>query len=272
MLALEKKRSLDALRERISGVVELSTLSAQGPRQSSVQTPSALLTVPGGLLQEVFADDRRNAGAGVGFVLGCALGLIRPERPVVLFVQLNHHAYDVGLPYSDGLRGFGFDPDRLILARVQTMQDLLWAMEEAICCRAVAAVVADIGGQPKALDFTASRRLSMRSASAGTSTFILRYGHEREATAAKLRWHVQPEPSLSPQFDQRAPGIPRWCITLEKGRVESGQTKFILDWTDNGFELAKQNHPAKGPWRPDAEATPSRLAPAALGYRLSQTG
>ena len=146
-------------------------------------------------------------------------------------------------------------------------------MEEAIACRAVAAIVADVANTPKILDFTASRRLSLRSASAGTSTFILRYGREREASAAKLRWRVDPQPSPAAPFDPRAPGEPRWRITLEKGRLAGGQTEFLLDWTHNGFELAEQSEMG-GTTRPlPAPATaPSGAQPASLGHRLPKTG
>ena len=46
---------------------------------------------------------------------------------------------------APGSTSFGLDPDAVVLIRTDTIVELLWAMEEAIACRAVAAVVADIG-------------------------------------------------------------------------------------------------------------------------------
>ena len=58
----------------------------------------------------------------------------------------------------------------------RTTVELLWAVEEAIACKAVAAVIADVGHEAKVLDFTATRRLSLRSSSGGSSVFLIRYG------------------------------------------------------------------------------------------------
>lgn len=271
MQALEKQQALSALRDKIAGIVDLSPAQG-GTAQNAITPVRDALTAPAGLLHEVFTDDRRNGGAALGFTLGAARALLTPERLAILFLQLGREAHDVGLPYGAGLKSFGIDPQTLILGRVETLPELMWAMEEAICCRAVAAVIADVAGHPKILDFTASRRLGLRTASAGTSAFILRYGREREASAAKLRWRVHPLPSLPAVFDPRAPGKPRWQVTLEKGRLHSGQTEFIVDWTQNGFELAhphpgEQHRPA-----PAAGAAPSGAQPAALGHRLPKAG
>jgi protein ImuA len=226
-------------------------------------------------LHEVFTDEGRNGGAALGFALGSARQWASPERSAVLFLQMSREAQNAGLPYGMGLSRFGIEPQSLVIGRTETLTELLWAMEEAICCHAVAAVVADIAGHPKALDFSASRRLSLRAASAGTSVLILRYGREREASAAKLRWHVMPETSRQRPFDARAPDGPRWRVVLEKGGLASGAKDFIVDWTENGFELAGQ-YPEKSYSRPARSAGPAAPSfgaqPAALGYRLSQTG
>src|SRR5690606_36730343 len=139
---------------------------------------------------------------------------------------------------------FGIDPDQLILARTDSLTELLWAMEEAIACRAVAGVIADIHGQPKALDFTVSRRLSLRSSAGGSSVFLIRYGREREASAAKLRWRVEPGLSAGQPFDPQAPGPPRYLVDIEKRRLAGKSPRvetmrLTLDWTENGFVSAE---------------------------------
>ena len=114
----------------------------------------------------------------------------------------------------------------------------------------------------------------LRTASSGASVFLVRYARDREATAARYRWRVEPELSASPPFDERASGPPRWRLTLEKGSlgrkaIPQGE-KYLVDWTENGLVLADIG--SRDFARPSIVAAPSHLAPAPLGDRLPQTG
>jgi protein ImuA len=267
-----KLEQMEDLRARIAQI-EKRPMLAEGATLLKPKGEQPLLSPPGGLLHEVFADERRNAGAALGFGLAQARGLLTAERPAVIFLQLAHEAQEVGLPYGAGLAHFGFPPESLVLGRVETIVELLWAMEEAIACRAVAAVIADVASHPKALDFTASRRLNLRAAGAGTSAFLIRYGTDREASAAHLRWRVRPALSGEKTFDARAPGETRWEVTVEKvllsqERRRVGET-WLLRWTKNGFDLAR--HGAETGTEPVPRAALSGAFPAALGDRLPQT-
>jgi protein ImuA len=279
MHALARQASLAALRDRIAAI-EKRPLAVGGGVPAggrAVGEGSTVLAAPAGLLQEVYADAQRDTGAAFGFALGLARGLITPERPALLFLQLGHAAEAVGLPYGAGLLGFGIDPGALVLGRLKTLPELLWAIEEAVACRAVAAVVAEVLDTPKLLDFTASRRLSLRAAGAGASIFLLRHGRGREASAARLRWRIAPAASQAPPDDSLAPGGPRWRVSLEKGRLGPGGIEteggILLDWTDHGFIPATAqpgggNTGGRGVSRP----APSGAPPAALGDRLSEAG
>lgn len=236
-------------------------------------SPLDTLQVPAGILHEVYADAQRDSGATLGFALGLARGLLTPARPALLFMQLVHEARDTGLPYGPGLASFGIDPAQLVVVRLEALTELLWAVEEAVACRAVAAVIADIGGHPKLLDFTVSRRLSLRAAGAGASVFMLRYGTDREASAARLRWRVMAAASRPPPFDEEAPGAARWQVILEKGRLgeapgEAG-AELCFDWTENGFAAVQGGEGGDGR-RVDARPAPYGAQPATLGDRLSE--
>jgi protein ImuA len=274
MNGLQKKQSLIELKARIAALENRPVLaeSAVLARQDGVAEDD-ILAVPAGLLHEVFTNEQRNAGAALGFAFGHAGRLLNIERPAMLYLQLGHEAQEFGLPYGAGLASFGLDPKTVILGRMQSMAELLWAMEEAVSCRAVAAVVADIGSHHKALDFTASRRLSLKAASAGASILILRYGLEREASAARLRWHVMPATSGIMAFDARAPGEARWLARLEKGYFaqerEGLDRGWLLGWKENGFYRIEDRD--DGAERAVSGAAPHGAAFAALGYRLSQT-
>lgn len=237
--------------------------------------PLELLAAPAGLLHEVFADEQRQSGAALGFTFGLARQLLTAERQAVLYLQLSGEGQELGLPYGAGLQQFGIDPANLVIGRIDNMTELLWAMEEAIACRAVAGVIADLASHPKALDFTVSRRLSLRAAAAGTSAFLVRYGRGREASAAKLRWRVSPAMSGELPFDPRAPGLPRFQIEIEKGRLgdktqrAEGKT-MLVDWTENGFVSVDPKRRTAIAVR--RAAPPSRPVAAPLGHRLSQAG
>jgi protein ImuA len=269
-----RQQQLAELRARIAGIDKRPLLTAPpgaGDRsESSSAEWQALREAPAGLLHEVYADEQRQAGIALGFAFGMARQLITPARPALLLLQLRHEAQDTGLPYGPGFEGFGIATGQLVMGRMASLTELLWAAEEAIACRAIAGVVAEVLGAPKALDFTVSRRLSLRAASGGASVFLLRYGVERQATAAKLRWRVAPAMSQPPPFDARAPGPPRWRITLEKGRLggttaEAGG-EVLVDWTEHGFAPADSSTGGRDVPRPAALGA----APAALGDRLSQ--
>lgn len=267
-----KVQILEALKQKLAVLERRPVLSGGEIAKANIR----LLATPPGHVHEVFADSLVEAGAALGFALGQASGLIEPARPGLLILQLRADTQELGLPYGLGLGAFGFDGEEVVLIRAETIVELLWAMEEAIACRAVAAVVADIAHPHKALDFTASRRLVLRAGASGASVYLVRYGTGREASAAKFRWRVAPRASRAPPFDSKAPGRPRWAVTLEKGSLGKRRKAapdgevFLVDWTENGFVLADEFGRDRAGTQ--GVAALSRAAPAALGDRLPQTG
>jgi len=268
MHGLRKQQTLGALRARIANLEKRPVLAA-GAGLLRQQPGTGFLLAPPGLMHEIHAEENRNAASGLGFALGQARALVKPGRPAVFFMQLLHEARQQGLPYGAGLASFGCDPHNLVIVRVRTVPELLWALEEVLGCPSVAAAIADISGHPKAFDFTAGRRLAMRAASGGASLFVLRYGAEREASAAQLRWRIAPAPSGDMPFDPDAPGEARWRVTLERGRLgphaELFEKTWLVSWK-NAFEPASDTSGRPVP----APALPGAL-PAALGDRLLQT-
>lgn len=266
MQGLSKQQALADLRTRIEGIEKRPLLADAAP-VSQGNEPS-LFTLPKGMLHEVFTDTHRNAGAMLGFALGSARSFVSAERPAILYLQLQHETLETGFPYGVGLIGFGIDPDAVIFIRAATIIELLWAAEEALACRAVATVIADIGSDPKALDFTATRRLNLKAGESKGVLFLLRYGLGRTASAARLRWHVNPEPSGTVAFDPRSPGQSRWRVRLEKGLWRGKPNKeWLLDWTKNGFDSVDTSDANRVP----AATEVPRALPATLGNRLSQT-
>ena len=75
--------------------------------------------------------------------------------------------------YGPGLAAFGLDVGRLVIVHSRRRADMLWAMEESLCCSSFAAV---IGECDDAINLTASRRLQLAAEAGGTTGFILRRG------------------------------------------------------------------------------------------------
>lgn len=264
-----RAQQLDRLRAEIAAIEKRPAL-AGGVRGMQARVAAPFLA-PAGLVHEIFTDDIRNAGTALGFALGQARALVTRERPVVVFAQLTADGQETGLPFGPGLAHFGFAPDHMVMVRADHLGELLWAVEEAVGCPGVAAVIGDVAHPHKALDFTVSRRLSLRAAGAGASVLITRYGQGREASAAHLRWRVMPAASGPPEFDQRAPGAARFDVGLEKGAIAEGRAgdSWLMDWTENGFARVEIHRGRAGDAaRPAAHGA----APAGLGDRLPQTG
>lgn len=262
-----RRQRLAALRDVIADIERKPALLEPVERPAGPERDD-FPVLPGGLVQEVFADDLRTGGASLGFALAQARQLISPRRPAIFYLSLAGDAQKQGLPYGPGLSWAGIDPARLVLVQAGNMTELLWAAEEVIACRAVAALVAEVRGEPKLLNFTASRRLSLRAASSKVSLFLLRYGSGRASSAGHLRWHLGPERSGRLAYDERAPGAARWIVQLEKGRIAGNRTQWVLEWTKNGFATVAQH--AARPSRPAAPV--SGPVPTVLGHRLSQAG
>lgn len=266
MTSPDRQQRIAALRDTIADIERKPALAEA--RQRVEAEDGRFPKFAGGLLQEVFTDDRRNTGASLGFAVAQMRGLLTASRIAVVYLQLADEAQKLGMPYGPGLAHFGLDPDAMVLVRPANMAELLWAAEEAIACKAVAAVVADIAGHQKLLDFTASRRLSLRAAEAGSSMFLLRYGTQRQSSAAQLRWHLLPARSGRKQYDDRAPGPARWQVRLERGSLVRQHAEWVLGWTENGFSNFTPRY--SQPVRPAAPL--SRAVPVQLAHRLSEAG
>ncbi len=174
-------------------------------------------TAPPGMFVEIFPAGPHDVAA-----LGYALSQTQGHDGALLWVQDRMSSLELGRPFGRGIRrGFAITGPILHVG-VRTAQDALWAMEEALRCTAVAAVVGELWGLPKALNFTASKRLAMRSERSGTPLYLIRHGAARELSAARDRWCIRSLPSAPHPHDDKAPGAPRWA--LERFRSRAHQT------------------------------------------------
>jgi protein ImuA len=158
-------------------------------------------------LSELFAVHPRDGG-WVGFLLP----QLATGKPL-LWVQDRMAIHESGRIYPPGL------PSRnLIHVETRDARDALWAMEEGLRCAGLSAVIGEIWGDPKALDFTATRRLAVASERSGVAAFLIRLGGHANLSGARMRWRLASAPSLANDLDGRAPGLPAWDADLFRGR------------------------------------------------------
>ncbi|GLR79676.1 ImuA family protein [Azospirillum oryzae] len=197
--------------------------------------------LPLGCLHAVAAQD---PGAGTGFAAALLARLATPRTPALWILR----GRDL---YAPGLATYGLTPDRLVAVRAVRPVDALWAMEEALRCSALSAVLGELEG----LDLTASRRLQLAAESSGVTGFLLDLsaglsagasgGRNRRTeglSAAVTRWRLDAAPSLDGEEDAAPrpaggpPGLgrPRWSVALE--RCRGGRPgHWTLSWDGEGW-------------------------------------
>jgi protein ImuA len=137
-----------------------------------------------------------------------------------------------GVPHGAGLDAFGLAPERLVTVSTTHRRDLLWAMEEALRCRATTAVIGEI--RAGAIDGVPIRRLSLAAAESGTLALLLRTEPPGDASTAATRWIVGAASSI-------VPGTPRVAAQLVRNRRGPIGT-WILEWSDRDGQFILATH------------------------------
>lgn len=178
------------------------------------------------LHSEIFA--RAGSACGAGLALALARDALRvagqevdptaeaEDRRQVLWVQDRRAVQLSGRPYHHGLPADL--RDRLIHVEAAKPEDALFALEEGLRCRDLACVIGEIVGNPRALDFTASRRLSLAAEKHGVALWLVRIEAEPDLSSARMRWRVEAAPSAPPRWNPQAPGAPAWRAELFRAR------------------------------------------------------
>ena len=178
------------------------------------------------LHSEIFASASDASGAGLALALArdalAAAGKGDDplaevgDRRQVLWVQDARAIALGGRPYVHGL-----PPDlreRVIHVEAARPEDALFALEEGLKCRDLACVIGEIAGNPRALDFTASRRLSLAAEKHNVALWLVRLNAQADLSSARMRWRVAPAPSVQPRWNADAPGAPAWQAELFRAR------------------------------------------------------
>lgn len=185
-----------------------------------------------GACHEVFASIGHEACA-TGFAAALAWRMARGKT--VLWICQDFSALEFGALAATGLLELGIDPARVLMLRVAHAEDALRAASDALGCGALGAVVIELVGAPKALDLTASRRLTLAASEHGVSALLLRFGAEPDASAASTRWVVRAQPSVQTSGDDENWGQPVFDCALVRNR-HGGTGQWVMEWScDDGL-------------------------------------
>ena len=183
---------------------------------------------PTGTVHEFLCTAAEQAAASGGF-MAALLGKLMQNDGISVWISASRKIF------PPALKAFGIEPDRVIFVDLQKEKDVLWAIEEALKCEGLTAVV----GEVQEMSFAQSRRLQLAVENSGVTGFILRSNINRlNATACTARWQITPLPS---ETENEMPGLgfPRWNVELLK--VRNGQTgSWEMEWAADRFiEISK---------------------------------
>lgn len=162
----------------------------------------------------------------------------------VLWIAEDLSLAENGAPHGPGLDGIGIAPERLITVAAARERDVLWAMEEALRCRAVGMVIGEM--RPRDIDQVATRRLALAAAAGNALGLILRTAPDDGPSAAATRWIVGAAPSLNAERGHGV-GPPRLLARLVRNR-RGHLGAWIVEWNsvEQRFELATHSEPVAG--------------------------
>jgi protein ImuA len=198
-------------------------------------------------LVEIHGGETRDAGAVAGFALALASLLLKEGAAGPLFwIGTADIFRETGFPCLAGLHArFGIGTESLLFSGPRLLRDALWIAEEAARLKALSAIFLEIGGNPRRLDLTATRRLHRRALQAGRPLFLLREAGLAEPTAAPLRLvaaaaRARPRSTLAGPLAHSI-GPPSFAVGIDKSpNAISG--RYILEWNaaERGFRERRQ--------------------------------
>jgi len=171
------------------------------------------------------------AHCATGFAVALA-ALAREPGKQTFWIVTDFGSRETGALYGPGLDQFGLDTERLLIARVPRPVDALFAMEEALKCRALATVVAEFGEAP---DLTATRRLSLAARDGGGLGLLLCHKPNDAPSAARTRWRIAPAPGVPDEFG----GLGRTAFALSLTRNRRGPCgTWTVSWDHHAYAFS----------------------------------
>lgn len=221
-----KKEIIRQLKEKILTMEGFST----GPdsRQPDFGLGPINASLPGGIfptgaIHEFISPTEACSAAANGFISGLLSTLLK-KGGICMWVSAGRKLFPPALKF------FGIEPHRIIFIDARREKDALWAMEQALKCNALTAVV----GELQNISFAESRRLQLAVAESRVTGFLHRHHlHTFNLLASVSRWKISP---ITSQLSNGLPGVgfPRWEVELEK--IRNGRPGiWQIEWREGRF-------------------------------------
>ena len=199
-------------------------------------------------LHEIAASTCHDLGAAIGFI--SALAARVSDRRETLWIQTDFAALESGNLYGPGIEAFGLSSRKLLIAKVPRPLDALWAMEEALKCRALSSVICELPNEGAIADLTATQRLTLAAREGSTVGFLLRHRQSRFTGTAETRWKISAASSAPDYFG----GLGRTAFTaalVKNRRGSEAQWTIIWDHHERSFATLSRGMAQTAFDRPD---------------------
>jgi protein ImuA len=162
---------------------------------------------PLGAIHEFLSDEDGQTAASAGFIAALIAPLMK-NGGAALWIGSSRTIF------PPALKLFGIEPERFVFIDLHKEHDVCWAIEEALKCNGLAAVV----GEMPELSFTVSRRFQLAVEQSRVTGFMLRTNPRNiHINACVSRWKIKSLPTLTYE-DLPGLGFPRWQVELQKIR------------------------------------------------------
>lgn len=176
-------------------------------------------------VHEFICESAEETAASSGFVSGLVSSLTQKVASLLWIASSP-------TIFPPALNSFGLRPEQLIFLQVKKEADACWAVEEALKCTSLVAVVSEM----RDLSFTASQRFQLAIEKSGVGCFLLRRNPRTTTTASLTRWHIKPLPTQTLD-DLPGVGRPHWQVNLLK--VRHGKPgSWEVEWVKGQFKYA----------------------------------
>jgi protein ImuA len=251
---------LERLRRALCAAETATGLAGDGGVPLTLGIPLIDNVLGGGLcgsaLHEIAATRETEVAVATGFALALAArsntasngsvpNSLASKRDAIWIAE-DLSLAENGAPYGPGLHEAGIAPERLITVAAARSRDVLWAMEEALRCRAIGVVIGEL--RARDIDLVSSRRLSLAAAAGNTFGLVLRTAPDDTPSAAATRWIIGAAPSVPARTGERSGiGPPRLNARLVRNR-RGRLGAWIVEWNsvEQRFELATHPEPVAG--------------------------
>lgn len=177
---------------------------------------------PFAAVHEFFFTNPEEATASGAFITGLLSSLMN-NNGAALWICAKQHIF------PPALRFFGVRPEQFIFLHPKNAIEISWAVEEALKCKALTAVVGEVEG----MSFTESRRFQLAIERSGVGCFVLRRKPKNPATAAVTHWQIRPGHSRT---EEGLPGVGHPCWQVNLLKVRNGKPgSWDIEWANGRF-------------------------------------